>query len=80
MSTATKTVCDISFSGYGTHIDNYPFPYLNAACAIGMTKDEVDIFIQRLDKAFVSFTKSSKVIEKSPEGADNAKDEKVPSQ
>lgn len=32
------------------HTDNYPCAYLNAAAAIGMKMQDVDLFIKRLDK------------------------------
>ena len=39
-----------TFTGFSSHCDNYPYTYLTAAAAIGMTKDDVDAFIKRLDK------------------------------
>lgn len=33
-----------------SHTDNYPCAYLNAAAAIGMKVQDVDLFIKRLDK------------------------------
>ena len=45
-----KNVAGIDFVGYGAHISNYPFPYLTAACSVGMTRDDVDVFIKRLRK------------------------------
>ena len=40
----------IAFKGYGAHHPEYPVPYLTAACAIGMTTEEIDVFIERLDR------------------------------
>jgi len=48
-----KTVCEINFNSYGSHKDDYPVPYLNAACAIGQSRSEIDTFIKRLDKTIV---------------------------
>src|SRR5690348_4801168 len=46
-----KTVAGISFEGFGAHSDKYPYsPYLTAAAAVGMTMNEVDRFVERLDK------------------------------
>lgn len=33
-----------------SHTNNYPCAYLNAASAIGMKTQDVDLFIKRLDK------------------------------
>ncbi|EGC37855.1 hypothetical protein DICPUDRAFT_149505 [Dictyostelium purpureum] len=40
----------LEFNYYGSHIDGYPTSYLTVACAIGVTKSEIDKFIQRLSK------------------------------
>lgn len=56
-----KSVAGITFEGFGAHSDNYPFsPYLTAAAAIGMTKNEVDRFIERLNKVLKGKPSSSK--------------------
>eukprot|EP00041_Stephanoeca_diplocostata_P012147 m.202481 g.202481 ORF g.202481 m.202481 type:complete len:497 (+) comp18833_c0_seq1:206-1696(+) len=55
-----KTVAGTTFHGYGAHIDNYPTPYLTAAAAIGMELEEVDVFVDRLDKALTEFKKKAK--------------------
>lgn len=52
-----KSVAGITFDGYGAHIDGYPTPYLTAACAIGLSKAEVDLFLSRLDKTMSSLLK-----------------------
>ncbi len=52
-----KNVAGIWFEGFGAHCDAYPCPYLTAAAAIGMRKDEVDTFIVRLKKVMDSFIK-----------------------
>jgi O-phospho-L-seryl-tRNASec:L-selenocysteinyl-tRNA synthase len=57
-----KAQCGIEFKNYGSHIDNYPsLPYMTIACAIGMTKDEIDTFIVRLEESFVELTKKMKL-------------------
>lgn len=38
-------------SGWGAHTSNYPQPYLTAAATVGIRKSDVDLFVQRLDKA-----------------------------
>ncbi len=53
-----KSVAGITFDCYGAHIDGYPTgPYLTAACAIGLSKAEVDLFLSRLDKTLCSLVK-----------------------
>eukprot|EP00727_Mastigamoeba_balamuthi_P005477 m51a1_g1549 putative o-phosphoseryl-trna selenium transferase-like (648) ;mRNA; r:570341-574802 len=45
-----KKVCGVEFASYGAHADGYPLPYLTAACAIGVTRGDIDTFVERLDK------------------------------
>lgn len=45
--------------GWGAHNSNYPVPYLTAAAALGMKKSDVDMFIQRLDKALTKVRRRS---------------------
>ncbi|XP_052055306.1 O-phosphoseryl-tRNA(Sec) selenium transferase isoform X2 [Apodemus sylvaticus] len=45
-----QTVSGHTFRGFMSHTDDYPCPYLNAAAAIGMKMQDVDLFIKRLDK------------------------------
>lgn len=52
----TKTIGPLAFPGYGSHADAYPpGPYLTAACALGVSKEEVDVFLRRLDKVLSDF-------------------------
>ena len=53
--TAAKSIAGFEFRGFGTHCDAYPAPYLTAAAAIGMKREEVDLFIVRLGKAMAEF-------------------------
>ncbi|CAH8865377.1 unnamed protein product [Trichobilharzia szidati] len=39
------------FAGFNSHSSTSTLPYINAAAAIGQKESDVDIFIQRLDKA-----------------------------
>ncbi|BFZ10051.1 hypothetical protein BsWGS_13090 [Bradybaena similaris] len=48
-------VSGFSFKNFGAHSDNYPTAYLTAAASVGMTKSDVDIFIQRLEKVLSKF-------------------------
>ncbi|XP_074642114.1 O-phosphoseryl-tRNA(Sec) selenium transferase-like [Tubulanus polymorphus] len=45
-----KEISGFKFDGFGAHSSRYPCVYLTAAAAIGMTINEVDDFIKRLDK------------------------------
>lgn len=40
----------IFFAGWGAHHSNYPIPYLTAAAALGMKRNDIDLFVHRLDK------------------------------
>ena len=46
---------NIVLEGFGSSHDNYPHSYLTAACAIGLTQDEMNQFFQRLDKTLKEF-------------------------
>ncbi|XP_040822384.1 O-phosphoseryl-tRNA(Sec) selenium transferase isoform X2 [Ochotona curzoniae] len=47
---SVKTVSGYTFRGFMSHTNSYHCAYLNAASAIGMTTQDVDLFIKRLDK------------------------------
>ena len=55
----SKEVTGIQFTGYGSHVNNYPLTYLNAAAAIGMVETEIDVFMVRLSNAFKAFQKKT---------------------
>ena len=47
---------------YGSHSDACPvMPFFTAAAAIGQTREQIDLFIARLDEAFTKFRTTSKV-------------------
>lgn len=71
----SKTICGYKFQNFGAHSDSYPCGYLTAAASIGMIKDDVDTFINRLDKVLTKFQNSRP----SPEGA-SEKNLKPPSE
>ncbi|KAI4900144.1 hypothetical protein NFI96_023873 [Prochilodus magdalenae] len=52
-----QTVSGHAFRGFMSHSDAYPCPYLNAASAIGITKNDVELSIKRLDKCLKSLKK-----------------------
>uniref|UniRef100_A0A8C8F3I5 O-phosphoseryl-tRNA(Sec) selenium transferase n=1 Tax=Oncorhynchus tshawytscha TaxID=74940 RepID=A0A8C8F3I5_ONCTS len=54
------------FSGFMSHSEAYPHPYLNAASAVGITRDDVTLCIKRLDKCLKSLRKESSARSGSP--------------
>ena len=54
---ASKTIGPHTFTNWGAHHDSYPCAYFTAAAAVGMEREEVDKFVERLEKVFVKFRK-----------------------
>lgn len=52
-----KTIGDYTFDGFGASVKSFPYPYLTAACALGTTENDVDLFLSRLEKALKSIKK-----------------------
>ncbi|XP_065261451.1 O-phosphoseryl-tRNA(Sec) selenium transferase [Emys orbicularis] len=52
-----QTVNNYTFKGFMSHTNYYPCAYLNAASAIGMKKQDVDLFLKRLEKCMKTFRK-----------------------
>merc|ERR1719316_1555348 len=50
-----KSIDGHMFENYGAHHDAYPHCYLPAAAAIGATREELEVFLQRLDESLVDF-------------------------
>lgn len=46
-----KTLCGFTFENYGASYSEYPCAYLTAACALGISEREIDLFLRRLKKA-----------------------------
>jgi O-phospho-L-seryl-tRNASec:L-selenocysteinyl-tRNA synthase len=55
-----KTIGGQDFAGFGSSVEGYPHAYMTAACAIGVSRSEVDEFFVRLDKTFKEFKKTSR--------------------
>ena len=55
-----KNISNIQFQGFGSSTDDYPDSYLTAACAIGLNGDEVDDYIERLDRSLKDCHKKNK--------------------
>ncbi|KAG8510314.1 O-phosphoseryl-tRNA(Sec) selenium transferase [Galemys pyrenaicus] len=54
---SVQTVSGYAFTGFMSHTNSYPCAYLNAASAIGMKTQDVDLFIKRLDKCLKTVKK-----------------------
>ncbi|KAL8207557.1 UNVERIFIED_CONTAM: hypothetical protein K2H54_058892 [Gekko kuhli] len=65
-----QTVSGYTFKGFMSHTDSYHCAYLNAASAIGMSKQDVDVFLKRLDKCLKTLAK----------GKNHGKDMPVPNE
>ena len=52
-----KSVGAYEFDNYGGHCDNYPHAYFTAAAAIGICREDVDVFIDRLEKNWKQYLK-----------------------
>ncbi|KAH0616268.1 hypothetical protein JD844_027263 [Phrynosoma platyrhinos] len=52
-----QTVSGYTFEGFMAHTNKYPCAYLNAASAIGITKEDVDVFLKRLEKCLKALRK-----------------------
>jgi hypothetical protein len=46
------TISGRSFVGYGAHHDDYPVPYAVCSCTLGITKQDIDLFLCRLHDTF----------------------------
>lgn len=47
---SSKSVGEYTFEGWGSHCKGYPSAYLTAASALGVTREDVNVFVQRLDR------------------------------
>ncbi|KAK8813173.1 hypothetical protein WA158_002765 [Blastocystis sp. Blastoise] len=52
-----KVIGGITFENYGSHSNHYPHQYMTAACAIGLNKNDVDVFIERFLKTIKQYKK-----------------------
>uniref|UniRef100_A0A3P9HTK8 O-phosphoseryl-tRNA(Sec) selenium transferase n=1 Tax=Oryzias latipes TaxID=8090 RepID=A0A3P9HTK8_ORYLA len=55
-----QTINGYTFRGFMSHSKSYPCPYLNAASAIGITREDVALCIKRLDKSLKALKKEGK--------------------
>jgi len=52
-----KTMAGYAFCNWGAHMQHYPHSYFTVACSIGITEEDIDLFLDRLDKVIVKFQK-----------------------
>lgn len=50
-----KRIDGVKFQNYGAHAEAYKCCYLTAACAIGATRDELEIFLDRFETAVLDY-------------------------
>ena len=72
---STKEINGYVFTGWGAHTQHYRCAYLTAAAAIGMTKADVDTFLQRLDKCLSKFGAKEVTVSGSIESGDQDEQE-----
>ena len=55
----TKNIAGYDFVNYGSSCDNYKYlPYLTFSCAIGISGEEIDGFVVKINKIFEEFIKN----------------------
>lgn len=54
---APKKIGEFEFPDYGAHINGYPHHYMNVAAAIGMEREEIDVFLDRLSSTLRAYQK-----------------------
>ena len=67
----TKEINGHVFQGFGSHTNSYPSAYLTAAAAVGMTTEDVDLFIKRLDKTLAKWKAKRGAANSTEEVAEN---------
>lgn len=75
-----QTVNNYTFKGFMSHTNDYSCAYLNAASAIGIKKQDVDIFLKRLDKCLKASRKGKESVNETctaNTGTDQLEDQKV---
>ena len=52
-----KTINGTVFESFGAHYNGYPEVYMTAACAVGLTENEITVFLTRLSRCFAEYKK-----------------------
>jgi O-phospho-L-seryl-tRNASec:L-selenocysteinyl-tRNA synthase len=55
-----KVIDGYTFESYGASFTGYPHAYITAAGAMGMTRDDVDVYLHRLEKCLKEMQKTAK--------------------
>ena len=55
-----KNINNIEFQGFGSSTEDYPDSYLTAACAIGLSEDELDAYLLRLERSLKEYHKKNR--------------------
>lgn len=61
-----QTIGNHTFRGFMSHSEVYPCPYLNAASAVGITREDVTLCMKRLDKCLKTLKKEGTAAKSSP--------------
>nr|XP_020486082.1 O-phosphoseryl-tRNA(Sec) selenium transferase [Labrus bergylta]XP_020486083.1 O-phosphoseryl-tRNA(Sec) selenium transferase [Labrus bergylta]XP_029132572.1 O-phosphoseryl-tRNA(Sec) selenium transferase [Labrus bergylta] len=62
-----QTISGHTFRGFMSHSEAYPCPYLNAASAVGIAREDVTLCIKRLDKCLKTLKKEGNAAQSSPQ-------------
>jgi hypothetical protein len=49
-----QSVAGIEFEGYGSSCNEYPHDYMTAAAALGVSREDVDVFVDKVKKCWMS--------------------------
>lgn len=58
-SDSVTVINEVKFISWGAHMSHYPVSYFTAACSIGLTEDEIILFIDRIDRVWKKFERKS---------------------
>lgn len=58
-SDSVTVINGVKFISWGAHMSHYPVSYFTAACSIGLTEDEIILFIDRIDRVWKKFERKA---------------------
>lgn len=64
------TISETEFVNWGAHHSDFPHSYFTVACAIGITKEDVDLFMKRISKVLSKYIKMNSEEEKEVENGE----------
>lgn len=71
----SDTVTEINgtqFVSWGAHMSHYPVSYFTAACSVGLTEEEIILFMDRIEKVWKKFEKKTYMMTYSEELGGNS--------